>query len=174
MNSRTPTRSASGENFWTISLLYYRSAQYGKALWAANKNVVPDFDRLAVGDKIIIPPVDKLDPELIEEAPAPAQPAPETVPADKPATLPAPLPAPPPAGAPGPFGQQGTQDTAVKATGGIDPPVAWPKPATLPAPLPAPPPEGAPGPFGQQETQDTAVKATDGTNPPAASPKPAT
>ena len=36
----------SGENFWTISLLYYRSGRYGKALWAANKNAVPAFDRL--------------------------------------------------------------------------------------------------------------------------------
>ena len=33
----------SGENFWTISLLYYRSGRYCKALWAANKNAVPDL-----------------------------------------------------------------------------------------------------------------------------------
>ena len=78
----------SGENFWTISLLYYRSGRYGKALWAANKNAVPDFDRLTVGDKIIIPRVDQLDPALIEEVPAPAPPVPETVPGDEPATLP--------------------------------------------------------------------------------------
>ncbi len=65
-----------GENFWTISLLYYRSSRYGKALWAANKNAVPEFDRLKVGDKIIVPPVDKLDKGLIEEAPAPAGPSP--------------------------------------------------------------------------------------------------
>ncbi len=61
-----------GENFWTISLLYYRSSRYGKALWAANKNAVPAFDRLNVGDKILIPRVDQLDPALIEEVPAPA------------------------------------------------------------------------------------------------------
>ncbi len=78
----------SGENFWTISLLYYRSGRYCKALWAANKNAVPAFDRLAVGDKIIIPRPDQLDPALIEEVPAPAPPLPETVPVDGPATLP--------------------------------------------------------------------------------------
>ena len=79
----------SGENFWTISLLYYRSSRYGKALWAANKNAVPAFDRLNVGDKIIIPPVNQLDPALIEEVPAPAPPRPpEMVPGDEPAILP--------------------------------------------------------------------------------------
>ena len=84
----------SGENFWTISLLYYRSGRYCKALWAANKNAVPAFDRLTVGDKIIIPRVDQLDPALIEEVPAPAPPVPETVPGDEPAILrPAPAPA---------------------------------------------------------------------------------
>ena len=80
-----------GENFWTISLLYYRSSRYGKALWAANKNAVPAFDRLTVGDKIIIPRVDQLDPALIEEVPAPAPPVPETVPVAEPANL-SPLP----------------------------------------------------------------------------------
>ena len=73
----------------------------------------PTFDRLTVGDKIIIPRVDQLDPALIEEVPAPAPPVPETVPADEPANL-APLPpAPPPAGMPGPFGQKGTEDPAI-------------------------------------------------------------
>ena len=81
-----------GENFWTISLLYYRSTRYGKALWAANKDAVPDSDRLTVGDKIIIPRVDQLDPALIEEVPAPAPPVPETVPVAEPANVP-PLPA---------------------------------------------------------------------------------
>ncbi len=118
-----------GENFWTISLLYYRSARYGKALWAANKDAVPAFDRLKVGDKIIIPRVEQLDPALFEEAPAPVPPAPETSPADGPATVP-PLPAPPPAGVPGPFGQEETEDTAVKPAGGTNPPAASPKPAT--------------------------------------------
>ena len=77
-----------GENFWTISLLYYRSGRYCKALWAANKNAVPDFDRLTAGDKIIIPRVKELDPALIEEVPAPAgPPAPGTVPTGEPGNL---------------------------------------------------------------------------------------
>ncbi len=126
------------ENFWTISLLYYRSSRYGKALWAANKAAVPEFDRLTVGDKILIPRVDQLDPALIEEVPAPAieevpapaPPVPATVPGNEPA-LPSPLPpAPPPAGAPGPFGQKGTKDPAIKAVGGTklpapSPTTAW-------------------------------------------------
>jgi outer membrane protein, multidrug efflux system len=119
----------SGENFWTISLLYYRSGRYGKALWAANKDAVPAFDRLAVGDKIIIPPVKQLDTALIEEPAAPARPVPETVPGAEPGT-PAPLPAPPPAGVPGPFGEKETEDPAVKAAGGTNRPAGSPKPAT--------------------------------------------
>ncbi len=119
-----------GENFWTISLLYYRSGRYCKALWAANKNAVPAFDRLTVGDKIIIPRVNQLDPALIEEVPAPVPPLPETVPVAEPATLPPPPPPPPPAGVPGPFDQKGTKDPAIKATGGTklpapSPPTAW-------------------------------------------------
>ena len=127
-----------GENFWTISLLYYRSSRYGKALWAANKDAVAAFDRLAVGDKIIIPPVKELDPALIEEVPAPANeegpapapPVPGTVPGNEPA-LPPPLPpAPPPADLPGPFGQKGSKDPSVKPTGGTklpapSPTTAW-------------------------------------------------
>ncbi len=117
-----------GENFWTISLLYYRSGRYCKALWAANKNAVPAFDRLTVGDKIIIPRVNQLDPALIEEVPAPVPPPPETVPSGEPATLP-PSPPPPP-GVPGPFDQKGTKDPAIKATGGTklpapSPTTAW-------------------------------------------------
>ena len=119
----------SGENFRTISRLYYKSDRYYKALWAANNKVVPDPDRLTVGDKIIIPRPDQLNPALIEEAPAPAPPLPEMVPGDEPAIL-SPLPPPPPAGMPGPFGQKGTKDPAVKATGGTKPPAASPKPAT--------------------------------------------
>ncbi len=117
------------ESFRTISLLYYRSIRYAKALWAANKNAVPDFDRLTAGNKIIIPPVDKLDPALIEEVPAPAPTVPETVPVVEPANPPPQAP-PPPAGVPGPFGQEGTEDPAVKPTGGTKPPAASPKPAT--------------------------------------------
>ena len=119
----------SGETFRTISQLYYESERYYKALWAFNKQAVPDPDRLAAGDKIIIPPADQLDQALIDVGPAPASPLPEKVPGDKPAVLP-PLPPPPPAGAPGPFGQVGAEDPAVKATGGTKPPADSPKPAT--------------------------------------------
>ena len=116
-----------GENFRTISLLYYRSDRYCKALWAVNRDAVPAFDRLAVGDKILIPRANQLDPALIEEVPAPAPPVPETVPVAEPATLPPPP--PPPAGVPGPFGQKGTKDPAIKATGGTKLPAPSPKPA---------------------------------------------
>ena len=110
----------SGENFWTISLLYYRSSRYGKALWAANKDAVPAFDRLTVGDKIIIPPGDQLDPALIEEGPRLSPPSPELVPGDKPAILPPCRRHHP--GAPGPFSQAATEDPAVNAAGGTNPP----------------------------------------------------
>jgi NodT family efflux transporter outer membrane factor (OMF) lipoprotein len=118
-----------GENFWTICLLYYRSGRYGRALWAANKNVVPAPDRLAVGDKIVIPRVDQLDPSLFEEAPAAAPPDTATMPPAYPPTLPQLPPPPPPAGAPGPFGQQEGKDPAVKATGGNKAPATLPKTA---------------------------------------------
>ncbi len=119
------------ENFETIALLYYGSGRYRKALWAANKNTVPAPDGLKVGDRIIIPRVDQLDPTLIEDppAPAPGPPGPAGAPADKPAALPA-APPPPPATMPGPFGQEGTKDLAVNATGGTTPPAASPRPAT--------------------------------------------
>jgi NodT family efflux transporter outer membrane factor (OMF) lipoprotein len=118
-----------GENFWTISLLYYRSGRYCKALWAANKDGVPAFDRLAVGDRITIPQPDQLDPTLIEKVPEPALPIPRIGSDDKPAPLPPPP--PPPTGMPGPFDQVGTEDRAVKVTGGNNPPAASPKPATM-------------------------------------------
>ncbi len=117
-----------GENFWTISLLYYRSGRYSKALWAANKNAVPDFDHLTVGGKILIPRVDQLNPALIEDLPAPRPSVQETDPADAPATLPPP-PAPPPTGTTGPFGQRTTTDHAVKAAVGANPPTTSPNPA---------------------------------------------
>ncbi len=115
-----------GETFRTISQLYYESKRYYKALWAFNKQAVPDLDRLTVGDKIIIPRADQLDQSLIDVGTAPVPPLPETVPGDKPATLPPPF----PAGMPGPFGQNGTKDPSVKATGGTKPSAASPKPAT--------------------------------------------
>lgn len=116
----------SGETFRTISWLYYGSDRYYKALWAANKQVAPNPDRLAVGDQILIPRDDRLDPALIEAAPAPAPPRAETMPSDKPATLPS----PPPAGTRGPFSQNGPKDPAVKAARGAKFAEAAPKPAT--------------------------------------------
>ena len=59
-----------GETFRSISQLYYESERYYKALWAANKQTVPDPDGLAAGDKIIIPRADQLDQTLIDVGPA--------------------------------------------------------------------------------------------------------
>lgn len=172
----------SGENFWTISLLYYGAGRYCKALWAANKNAVPAFDRLNVGDKIIIPRVNQLDPALIEEVPAPAPTPPETVPANGPV---APPPPPPPAGVPGPFGPKGAENPAANAAGGAEPPAATPTPAptTVPTTVPIaeravlrlPPPRAStPVLVSRSWFEDLAVNATGGSPPPAASPTPAT
>jgi type IV pilus secretin PilQ/predicted competence protein len=96
----------SGENFWTISKLYYRSGRYYMALWSANKKLVAAPDRLAVGDKIVIPRADQLDPEMIQPLPAPvAAPAPVFVPP------------PPPENTSGPFGLNKTRDSAAKVAG---------------------------------------------------------
>lgn len=78
-----------GESFRTISRLYYRSERCHKALWAANKDSIPDADHLPVGEKILIPPADQLDPALINEATMqPTAPA-DTAPGDKPVVGPA-------------------------------------------------------------------------------------
>lgn len=116
-----------GENFWTISLLYYRNGRYCKALWAANKDAIPGIDRLAVGDRILIPRPDHLDPALFEAIPATPPTSPDGMPAPEPALLP---PLPPPANLPGPFGQNGNQDSTVEVAAGIKAPSASPKPAT--------------------------------------------
>jgi nucleoid-associated protein YgaU len=63
-----------GENFWTIARLYYGYGRYYKALWAANKDVVPAVDKLYVGQTIRIPPPEALDRSLIEPD-RPARPA---------------------------------------------------------------------------------------------------
>jgi nucleoid-associated protein YgaU len=55
-----------GENFWTISRLYYNSARYYRALWKANARKVPEIDGLQVNDVIIVPPVEDLDPAYID------------------------------------------------------------------------------------------------------------
>ncbi len=56
----------SKENFWTISRLYYSSGRYYRALWKANEGTHPNIKSLRVGDVIIIPPVEDLDPSLID------------------------------------------------------------------------------------------------------------
>jgi nucleoid-associated protein YgaU len=68
VDSREPIRHVveRGENFWTISRLYYDSGRYYKALWAANRDRVPAIDRLYVGTALRIPPPEALDPALIE------------------------------------------------------------------------------------------------------------
>jgi NodT family efflux transporter outer membrane factor (OMF) lipoprotein len=116
-----------GENFWTISRLYYKSGRYYKALWAANKDTVPAPDRLTVGQKIIIPRLNQLDTALIEECPEPPDP---NLPAAVPGNEPAILPPPPPAGLIGPFGTKGTEGSDGKASGGSNPPAVSPIPAT--------------------------------------------
>jgi nucleoid-associated protein YgaU len=50
------------ENFWTISRLYYSSGRYYRALWKANADKHPDIRVLHVGDVIVVPPVEDLDP----------------------------------------------------------------------------------------------------------------
>ena len=55
-----------GENFWTISRLYYNSARYYRALWKANVQKIPKIDGLQINDVIVIPPVEDLDPTYIE------------------------------------------------------------------------------------------------------------
>jgi type IV pilus secretin PilQ/predicted competence protein len=119
----------SGENFWTISRLYYKSGRYYMALWNANKKCIAAPDRLTVGDRIIIPRADQLDPSLILESPAPARAIlPGPVPILEPANL-APMPPPPLDGMPGPFGQKGTKDPAAKVASGTKTTPPSPKPA---------------------------------------------
>jgi nucleoid-associated protein YgaU len=62
-----------GENFWTISRLYYRSGRYYKALWKANRDKVARMTDLAVGMTIRVPPHEALDAALVDP------PAPERV-----------------------------------------------------------------------------------------------
>jgi len=57
-----------GENFWTISRLYYGSGRFYKALWAANQDQVSAPDRLFVGTTIKVPPPERLDRSRIDPA----------------------------------------------------------------------------------------------------------
>jgi nucleoid-associated protein YgaU len=59
---------ASGENFWTISRLYYSSGRYYKALWKANSQKFPDIRKLHVGNVLLVPPVEDLDASYIASA----------------------------------------------------------------------------------------------------------
>src|SRR5262249_28997639 len=54
-----------GENYWTISRQYWGSGRYYRALWKANEAKHPDIKDLRVGDVIIVPAVEDLDPNLI-------------------------------------------------------------------------------------------------------------
>ncbi len=62
------------ENFWTISKLYYNSGRYYRALHSANRKRVPDIRTLYVGTVVKVPPIEELDPTLIDPpSPAPAR-----------------------------------------------------------------------------------------------------
>ena len=93
-----------GENFWTISRFYYKSGRYYQALWNANKETVAAPDQLAVGNKIVIPRADQLDPTLVEVGPEPPDP---NLPVALPGKEPVGQVPPPPATMPGPFMQDG-------------------------------------------------------------------
>jgi nucleoid-associated protein YgaU len=55
------------ETFWTISRLFYATSRYYKALWAYNRDRVPDINQpLKVGTKIIVPPEEMLDRSYID------------------------------------------------------------------------------------------------------------
>jgi LysM domain len=54
-----------GENYWTISRQYYSSGRYYRALWKANEAKYPDINVLHVGDVIVVPAVEDLDPDQI-------------------------------------------------------------------------------------------------------------
>lgn len=127
-----------GETFRTISQIYFESDRFYKALWAYNKQSIPDIDHLAVGDKVRIPRADELDQSLVDVGPGapPAAPdpgtnngpaAPDAGPNNGPA---APTPLPPPAGDPGPFTQASPRDPAVQSAGGTKRSVKSPQSAT--------------------------------------------
>jgi nucleoid-associated protein YgaU len=58
-----------GENFWTISRLYYGSGDYYRALWKANSQRYPKIREIHIKDVILIPPVEDLDPAYIGPPP---------------------------------------------------------------------------------------------------------
>jgi nucleoid-associated protein YgaU len=54
-----------GENFWTISRLYYGDGRYYRALWKANSKRYPNIREIHINDVILIPAVDDLDTAYI-------------------------------------------------------------------------------------------------------------
>ena len=54
-----------GENFWTISRLYYGDGRYYRALWKANSQKYPDIKKIHINDVILIPAVEDLDPAYV-------------------------------------------------------------------------------------------------------------
>ncbi len=54
-----------GENFWTISRLYYGDGRYYRALWKANSKKYPNIEEIHINDVILIPAVEDLDPAYI-------------------------------------------------------------------------------------------------------------
>ncbi len=96
-----------GDTLVSISQLYYQSDRYAKALWKANKSAIADPEHLLVGQQIVIPRVDQLDPAQVEGDPASVPVPPATAPGPEPAPL------PPPATVPGPFSQAGAGEPAI-------------------------------------------------------------
>lgn len=116
-----------GENFWTISRLYYKTGRYYQALWAANKETSPAIDQLAVGDRVVIPRLYQLDPALIDQGPEPPDP---NLPVARPGSDPAMPPPLPPTGAPGPFRQEGADAPVVPVAVSPKPPEIAPNPGS--------------------------------------------
>jgi nucleoid-associated protein YgaU len=56
---------ARGENFWTISRLYYGDGRYYRALWKANAQKYPDIKDIHINDIVLIPAPEDLDPALV-------------------------------------------------------------------------------------------------------------
>jgi nucleoid-associated protein YgaU len=54
-----------GENFWTISRLYYGDGRYYRALWKANSRNYANVKEIHINDVILIPAVEDLDPAYI-------------------------------------------------------------------------------------------------------------
>ncbi len=73
----------SGDTLGTISTKFFKTVKYAKAIYEANKELIPSPDRLKVGMQIVIP--------KIKDAAA-AQPAPVAEPTPAPVVLPAPEP----------------------------------------------------------------------------------